>query len=58
MDPSPNTLQIGLEVIAALWPIFVGFIVLVLALGKLFADVDTLKEKVRTLFDLFNSRSK
>lgn len=58
MDASTDTLQLGLEVIAALWPVFVGFILLVLALGKLFADIDTLKEKVRTLFELFNSRDR
>ena len=58
MDASTDTLQLGLEVIAALWPVFVGFILLVLALGKLFADIDTLKEKVRTLFEVFNSRDR
>ena len=58
MDASTDTLQLGLEVLAALWPVFVGFILLVLALGKLFADIDTLKEKVRTLFELFNSRDR
>ena len=58
MDASTDTLQLGLEVIAALGPVFVGFILLVLALGKLFADIDTLKEKVRTLFELFNSRDR
>ena len=56
MDASTDTLQLGLEVIAALWPVFVGFILLVLALGKLFADIDTLKETVRTLFELFNRK--
>mgnify|MGYP003113944358 CR=1 FL=1 len=58
MEANLDTFQLGLEVVGALWPVFVGFILLVLALGKLFADIDTLKEKVKTLFELFNSRDK
>jgi hypothetical protein len=45
------------DLIASLWPIFVGFITLVIVLGKLHADVDVLKEKVRTLFELWNKRN-
>ena len=58
MEANLDTFQLGLEVGGALWPVLVGFILLVLALGKLFADFDTLKEKVKTLFELFNSRDK
>jgi hypothetical protein len=45
------------DLIASLWPIFVGFITLVIVLGKIHADVDVLKEKVRTLFELWNKRN-
>ena len=58
MEANLDTFQLGLEVVGALWHVLVGFILLVLALGKLFADIDTLKEKVKTLFELFNSRDK
>ena len=58
MEANLDTFQLGLEVVGALWPVLVGFILLVLVLGKLFADIDTLKEKVKTLFELFNSRDK
>ena len=58
MEANLDTFQLGLEVVGALWPVLVGFILLVLALGKLFADIDTLKEKVKPLFELFNSRDK
>ena len=44
------------DLISSLWPIFVGFITLVIILGKLHADVDVLKEKVRTLFELWNKK--
>jgi hypothetical protein len=44
------------DLISSLWPIFVGFITLVIILGKLHADVDVLKEKVRTLFELWNRK--
>ena len=43
-----------LEVISALWPILLGIIALVFWLAKSYADIETLKEKVKTLFDLAN----
>jgi hypothetical protein len=45
-----------LETITALWPLFLGFITLVIVLAKMHADVETLKEKVRVLFELWNSK--
>jgi len=42
--------------VMAMWPIFLGFITLVVVLAKMHAEIDTLKEKVKTLFNLFNSR--
>jgi len=47
-----------LDAISAIWPIFIGFIGLVIVLAKQHADVETLKEKVRVLFDLWNGRDK
>lgn len=43
-----------LAIINTLWPIAVGFTALVFWLAKSHSDIETLKEKVRTLFDLFN----
>jgi hypothetical protein len=45
-----------LDTITALWPLFLGFITLVIVLAKMHADVETLKEKVRVLFELWNSK--
>jgi|TARA_B110000908_G_scaffold83659_1_gene100092 hypothetical protein len=42
--------------IGSLWPIFISFITLVIVLAKLHADQETLKEKVKVLFDLWNKR--
>ena len=45
-----------LEVITSLWPIFVGIVTLIFVLSRLWTDVETLKEKVKTLFNLFNEK--
>jgi hypothetical protein len=42
------------EVIGTLWPIFLGFVTLVIILARLWTDVEVVKEKVRTLFELIN----
>ncbi len=47
-----------LDLITGLWPIFVGFITLVIVLAKMHADLETVKEKIRVLFDLWNGRDK
>ena len=47
-----------LDLIISLWPIFVGFITLVIVLAKMHADLETVKEKIRVLFDLWNGRDK
>lgn len=46
-----------LDTVSALWPIFLAFITLVIVLAKQHADVETLKEKVRVLFELWNKRN-
>jgi hypothetical protein len=43
-----------LAVINTIWPILVGFAGLVFWLAKSWADIETLKDKVHALFDLFN----
>ncbi len=43
-----------LAVINTLWPIAVGFTALIFWLAKSHSDIEQLKEKVRTLFELFN----
>lgn len=43
-----------LESVGSLWPIGVSFITLVVVLSKMHAEIDILKEKVKTLFDLYN----
>jgi uncharacterized protein YoxC len=43
-----------LEVLIQLWPIALAFVSLVIVLAKMYNRIDTLEEKVRTLFDLYN----
>ena len=45
-----------LETITALWPIFLGLVTLVIVLAKMHTDIEVLRDKVKTLFDLWNSR--
>lgn len=44
------------EFISASWPIFIGFITLVIVLAKMHSEIDVLKEKVKVLFELWNKR--
>ena len=41
-----------------MWPIFLGFITLVIVLAKMHGDIIVLKEKVKVAFDLINKMSK
>jgi hypothetical protein len=45
-----------MEFINSTWPIFMGFITLVIVLAKMHGDIETIKEKVRVLFDLWNKK--
>ena len=47
-----------LEILISLWPIFAGFISLVIILAKMHSELETVKEKVRVLFDLWNGRER
>jgi len=46
-----------LDTISALWPIFLGIVTLVIVLAKMHTDIEVLRDKVKTLFDLWNNRS-
>ena len=45
-----------LELLLSLWPVAAGFISVVIVLAKMHADLETVKEKIRVLFDLWNNR--
>ncbi len=47
-----------LDAIGAIWPIALGFVTLVIVLAKMHADIEQVKEKIRTLFELWNNRNK
>ena len=46
----------NLEELIQLWPIAVAFVSLVIVLAKMYNRIDTLEEKVKTLFELWNSK--
>ena len=45
-----------LDAISIAWPIFLGVVGLVIVLAKMHGDIQIVKEKVKTLFDLWNSK--
>tara|TARA_R110001632_G_scaffold27287_1_gene73288 strand:+ start:379 stop:528 length:150 start_codon:yes stop_codon:yes gene_type:complete len=45
-----------LDAIGAIWPLALGFVTLVIVLAKMHADIEQMKEKIRTLFDLWNKK--
>lgn len=48
----------ALEAIGTIWPIAVGFVTLVIVLAKMHGDIEQIKEKIHTLFELWNNRNK
>jgi hypothetical protein len=46
-----------LQLLDTLWPIFLGFITLVIVLAKMHTSIEVLRDKVQTLFQLFNKWS-
>ena len=42
------------DVIIKSWPLFLGTITLIIILAKMHGDIEIIKEKVKTLFDLWN----
>ena len=43
-----------MTMIMKIWPLFLGFITLVIVLAKMHGDIIVLKEKVKVAFDLIN----
>ena len=43
-----------LELLTSLWPIFLGFITLVIVLAKMHSAITVLEEKVKVAFELIN----
>ena len=46
----------AVQFISAVWPMALGFITLVVVLAKMHADLETVKEKIKVLFDLWNGK--
>lgn len=47
-----------LNSLEGLFPLMVGFITLVIILAKMHADIETIKEKIKAIFDLWNNGKK
>ena len=45
-----------MEFVNSTWPIFMGFITLVIVSAKMHGDIETIKEKVKVLFELWNKK--
>lgn len=50
--------MLDLDTLSKLYPILIGFVGLVFWLAKSYADIESLKEKVRVLFELHNDNQK
>ena len=44
----------SVQLLVSLWPVFVGFITLVIVLAKMHSSIEVLRDKVKTLFQLYN----
>ena len=47
-------MESSLQLLIGLWPVFVGFITLVIVLAKMHSSIEVLRDKVKTLFQLYN----
>ena len=47
-----------LELLLSLWPVAAAFVSVIIVLAKMHADLETVKEKIKVLFDLWNNRNK
>jgi hypothetical protein len=47
-----------IDILSTIWPILLGIITLIIVLAKMHGDIIVLKEKVKSLFDLWNSKNK
>ena len=46
--------MLWMEFIRTSWPICLALITLIVVLAKMHSDIQIIKEKIRTLFELFN----
>ena len=46
-----------MDLIRTSWPILVALISLIIVLAKMHSDIEVIKEKIRTLFELWNKRN-
>jgi hypothetical protein len=54
--PVGETIMEALNTVSTAWPMFVGFIGLVIVLARMHTDIEVLKDKIKTLFELFNDK--
>ena len=47
-----------IEILSTIWPNLLGIITLIIVLAKMHGDIIVLKEKVKSLFELWNSKNK
>ena len=47
----------SLQLLVSMWPVFLGFITLVIVLAKMHSSIEVLRDKVKTLFQLYNKWS-
>ena len=47
-----------MNILKEYWEQLVAFVILVTVISKMRVDIDVLKEKVKTLFDLWNQKRK
>lgn len=47
-----------ITILSKTWPMLLGLITLIIVLAKMHGDIQVIKEKIRTLFDLWNAKSK
>jgi hypothetical protein len=46
------------DIVSTYWPVFLVFVTVVITFAKMHAEIAALKEKVKTLFELWNSKGK
>ena len=47
-----------MDMVRTSWPILHALISLIIVLAKMHSDIEVMKEKIKTLFDLWNKHSK
>jgi|TARA_R100000306_G_C4265828_1_gene87613 hypothetical protein len=46
-----------MDLIRTSWPILLAVVSLIIVLAKMHSDIEVIKEKIRTLFELWNKRN-